>query len=60
MGVQQARRSKARTRTRRSAILKLDAPNIMECPKCHEFKQSHRVCPACGFYDGREVVKQAE
>jgi len=60
MGVQQHRRSKARIRTRRATILKLEAPKIVECPKCHEFKQPHRVCPACGYYDGREVIKKAE
>lgn len=60
MGVQQHRRSKAKNRTRRAEILKLEAPAIVECPKCHEFKQPHRVCPACGYYDGREVIKKAE
>lgn len=60
MGVQQHRRSKARVRTRRAEILKIKAPEIVECPKCHELMQSHRVCAACGFYDGREVIKKAE
>ncbi len=60
MGVQQHRRSKARVRSRRSINLKLNSPKIVECPKCHEFKQPHRVCPACGFYDGREVIEKAE
>lgn len=58
MGVQQHRRSKARNRRRRAEILKLEAPKIVECPKCHEFKQPHRVCPACGFYNDREVIAQ--
>jgi large subunit ribosomal protein L32 len=58
MGVQQHRRSKAKNRSRRAEILKLKAPNLMECPKCHEFKQPHRMCLACGYYNDREVVAQ--
>lgn len=58
MGVQQHRRSKARIRTRRAAILKLESPEIVKCPKCHEFQQPHRVCPSCGNYKDREAVAQ--
>lgn len=31
-----------------------------ECPNCGEPKLPHHVCSACGHYDGREVVVQAE
>jgi large subunit ribosomal protein L32 len=27
-----------------------------ECANCGELKLPHHVCPACGYYDGREVV----
>jgi large subunit ribosomal protein L32 len=27
-----------------------------ECGNCGELKRPHHVCPACGHYDGREVV----
>ena len=27
-----------------------------ECKNCGEQKRPHHVCPACGHYDGREVV----
>ncbi len=27
-----------------------------ECSNCGELKRPHHVCPACGHYDGREVV----
>jgi len=30
----------------------------MECANCGELKRPHHVCPACGYYDGREVVAQ--
>ncbi|MFZ7104500.1 MAG: 50S ribosomal protein L32 [Peptococcaceae bacterium] len=59
MGVQQNKRSKARTRRKRSAWAKLVSPANMECPQCHEPKLPHRVCPACGYYKNREVIKTA-
>ncbi|MDD2401134.1 MAG: 50S ribosomal protein L32 [Clostridia bacterium] len=58
MGVQQNRRSKARNRRRRAEVMKLEAPNLNECPKCHELKQPHMVCPSCGYYKDREVIAQ--
>jgi large subunit ribosomal protein L32 len=27
-----------------------------ECANCGELKRPHHICPACGHYDGREVV----
>ncbi|MCZ6534672.1 MAG: 50S ribosomal protein L32 [Dehalococcoidia bacterium] len=27
------------------------------CPQCRSAKLPHRVCPHCGFYKGRQVVK---
>lgn len=35
-------------------------PKLVECPQCHELKLSHRVCPKCGFYKGREVLQVIE
>ena len=32
----------------------------MECPQCHSAKLPHRVCRACGYYNGREVLPPAE
>jgi large subunit ribosomal protein L32 len=56
MGVQQSRRSKSRTRRKRAAWLSTDKPNVMECPQCHSVKLPHRLCPECGYYNGREVI----
>jgi large subunit ribosomal protein L32 len=50
------RHSKAR-RDKRRAHDALDAPAMSVCPNCQERKLPHRVCPHCGFYKGREVVK---
>jgi len=37
----------------------LKSTTSIECPNCGEAKRPHHVCSACGFYDGREVVKSA-
>ena len=31
-------------------------PGLVECPHCHRPMMSHHVCPACGFYRGRDVL----
>jgi large subunit ribosomal protein L32 len=59
MPLPKRRHSNARTRKRRSHDA-LSVPNLVECPNCHERKLPHRVCPACGHYRGREVVKREE
>lgn len=56
MGVPKRKVSKARQGERR-AHLGLDAPNLIACGHCHELKLAYHVCPTCGYYDGREVVK---
>ena len=39
---------------------KLDLPGMSKCPKCGEMKLAHRMCKACGYYNGREVVAVKE
>lgn len=56
MAVPKNKVSKARRNSRR-ANWKLTAPNMVECPQCREFKMPHKVCKACGYYDGKEIVK---
>ena len=56
MAVPKGKVSKAR-RDKRRANWKLTAPNLVECPQCHELKLPHRVCPSCGQYKGKEVIK---
>ncbi|MTI96067.1 MAG: 50S ribosomal protein L32 [Firmicutes bacterium] len=55
MAVPKRKHSKARQAKRR-ANWKLNSPNLVHCPQCHEPKQSHRVCPNCGFYRDKVVV----
>ena len=49
--------SKARTGLRRSTW-KLENKNLVECPHCHEKMMQHRVCPSCGYYDGKKYYQQ--
>ncbi|MCZ6480276.1 MAG: 50S ribosomal protein L32 [candidate division NC10 bacterium] len=59
MGLPKRRHSNARTRKRRAHDA-LSVPAVTVCPHCRERKLPHRVCPSCGTYRGREVVKQQE
>ncbi|MCF8010668.1 MAG: 50S ribosomal protein L32 [Clostridiales bacterium] len=55
MGVPKSKRSKKRNRQRR-ANQKINAPKLISCPQCHALIVPHRVCPECGYYNGKEVV----
>lgn len=55
MAVPKKKTSKSRRDTRRAHDA-LTAPGISICPQCKEPKQSHRVCPSCGTYKGKEIV----
>lgn len=58
MAVPKKKVSKARRDKRRSNNSKLDMPGMVKCPKCGEYVLAHHVCPACGYYDGEEIVKK--
>ncbi|MDA8019647.1 MAG: 50S ribosomal protein L32 [Thermoanaerobaculia bacterium] len=50
------RHSKAR-RDKRRAHDALRRPATATCDNCGEPKLPHRVCAACGHYNGREIVE---
>jgi large subunit ribosomal protein L32 len=50
------RHSKTRGKKRRTHY-KAEAPTLAQCSHCHQPKPPHTVCPNCGYYAGREVVK---
>ena len=56
MAVPKRKTSKARRDSRRANNFKLETPNLVECPKCHELKLPHVVCKKCGYYDGEDVL----
>ena len=55
MAVPQRRTSKTRKRLRRTHF-KLEVVGLVACPHCGAMIRSHRVCPGCGYYDGKEVL----
>ena len=57
MAVPKRKQSQSRRDKRRSSTWKLDAPAMVKCPHCGDYKLAHRVCSACGYYNGKEVVK---
>ncbi|MBQ6264944.1 MAG: 50S ribosomal protein L32 [Clostridia bacterium] len=56
MAVPKRRVSKARKNKRRSNVWKMNAPVLEKCSNCGELKRAHRLCPSCGYYNGRQVV----
>lgn len=55
MAVPKRRTSRTVTRTRRTHK-KITPANMVPCPNCQELILSHRVCPKCGQYDGKQVI----
>ena len=60
MAVPKRKVSQARRDKRRGSNWKLIAPALVKCSQCGAFKLPHRVCKACGMYDGRQVLKVEE
>ena len=50
------RRHSSRRQAKRSRALKSVQFKLMACSNCKALKLPHRVCPACGFYDGKAIV----
>lgn len=56
MAVPKRKVSQARRDKRRSNNSKMTLPTMVKCPKCGEYNLSHRVCRACGTYNGKEII----
>jgi large subunit ribosomal protein L32 len=59
MGNPKHRKSKSSRNMRRSHH-GLVAPQLIVCPNCNEPKLPHRVCPSCGYYQDKEILKIEE
>ena len=55
MAVPFRRTSKTTKRMRRSHF-KLSVTGLTKCSNCGATIVSHRVCPECAYYDGKQVV----
>ena len=60
MAVPKKKQSQSRRDMRRANHDKRDPPTLATCSKCEEKALSHRVCPACGFYKGRQLIAVAQ
>lgn len=56
MAVPKRKTGRAKTNSRRSSHT-IEAPAKSVCPQCHQPKLPHRVCPECGYYNGKEVIE---
>ena len=59
MPVPRRKISKSRKGKRRSHM-SLDVPAMATCSHCGQPVMPHRVCPGCGYYKGKQVIKPAE
>ncbi|MEZ0361046.1 MAG: 50S ribosomal protein L32 [Hydrogenobacter sp.] len=59
MAVPKRKTSKWRRDNRRAQnfFSKVKLSSLATCPNCGELTIPHRVCPYCGHYKGREVIK---
>ncbi|MBM4165136.1 MAG: 50S ribosomal protein L32 [Lentisphaerae bacterium] len=55
MAVPKRKKSKMRIRQRKGHF-KAEVAEVANCPNCAAPHRSHRVCPSCGFYNGRQVL----
>jgi large subunit ribosomal protein L32 len=55
LAVPKSKTSKSK-RDKRRTHNRLRVLNIVECPRCHSKKVSHRVCPNCGYYSENEII----
>jgi large subunit ribosomal protein L32 len=59
MAVPKKKKSKAKRDSRRTHdVVKM--PKVTTCPQCHEPVLPHHVCPECGAYKGRTIIKTEE
>ena len=56
MAVPKQKKSKAKRDSRRSQHDKITLPNVSICTHCGGDVLSHRACPECGYYKGRQAV----
>lgn len=59
MAVPKQKKSKSKRGSRRSHD-RVMMPNTTLCPQCHEPVLPHHVCPNCGTYRGRTIIKTEE
>jgi len=56
MPLPKRRHSSTRGKKRRTHW-KITAAKLVACPQCKTPKLTHRVCPVCGMYAGKQAVE---
>ncbi|MEI8349741.1 MAG: 50S ribosomal protein L32 [Candidatus Omnitrophota bacterium] len=56
MALPKRKHSKSRSRKHRTHQ-KLAVPLLVVCKQCRKLKPAHMVCPFCGYYAGKEIIK---
>lgn len=57
MPVPKHKTAKTKSRMRKAnGYYKMDKPVISKCSNCGAIKIPHRVCPECGYYNGKQIV----
>lgn len=56
MALPKRKHSKARRDKRRGGQRKTAVANLSVCPQCKKKRIPHRVCPHCGYYNGKPVI----
>ncbi|HAH04346.1 MAG: 50S ribosomal protein L32 [Parcubacteria group bacterium GW2011_GWA2_43_17] len=57
MALQSQKRTKS-SKKRRASHFALTKINLSQCSHCHQPVQPHHACANCGYYKGKEVIKQ--
>ncbi|MGI9038139.1 MAG: 50S ribosomal protein L32 [Gemmatimonadota bacterium] len=60
MAVPKRRTSKQRKRKRRGGQVIAKSPPTQSCGRCGDPHRPHHVCPSCGYYGEREVLRVEE
>jgi large subunit ribosomal protein L32 len=56
VAVPKRRTSRSKRDSRRANHDKITAPTLGRCDNCGDLKLPHRVCAACGFFNGQSVL----
>ena len=56
MAVPKKKTTPSRMKMRRSHQA-LESVNYVSCPNCGSDRLPHHICPTCGYYNGRAVLK---
>ena len=57
MGALPKRKISKGRKGRRRAHHALKIPTLVPCPSCKQLKRPHQICPNCGKYKDKEIVK---